>query len=231
MTKKEVISVLRQELEAVIEARRAAKENPDLQSARLALRQFQARRMASTHADLLADARTHAAATFFLDDLYGTHDLAERDASLQRVVPSMERMLPVAALETVAEAISLDALSERLDTAMARQLGQEFTEADYIDAYRKVTRRADRERQIEYVQSVGMALCELVRVPLIGSTLAMMRGPAKLADLAELQGFLERGFTAFKKMKRPQDFVATVVDRERTIMEQLYAGSATPFAL
>lgn len=52
----------------------------------------------------------------------------------------------------------------------------------------------------------------------------MMRSPAKLANLADLQNFLERGFKAFKGMKRPQDFVTTIVRREKTILENLYAG-------
>lgn len=215
----------------MIAERRTVSNDEASLAARLALRQFQAQRMARTHADVLASPETNAAATFFLSDLYGTEDLAQRDANLERVVPAMEHLLPPAALETVADAVALDALSERLDAAMARQLGPVFSEGEYIDAYRKVTTRSDRTRQIEHVESVGMTLCELVRVPLIGSTLSMMRGPAKLADLAELQNFLERGFKAFKRMKRPQDFVSTVVSRERAIMDRLYGGESRPFEL
>jgi len=231
MMKKKTSTRLRRELDSVIAERRAAESDEATRQSRLALRKYQTQRMARTHADLLAAPETHAAATFFLSELYGTEDPARRDANLERVVPAMERLLPVAALATVADAIALDALSEKLDAAMARELGRAFNDDDYCAAYRKVTARADRERQIEHVESVGMALCELVRVPLIGSTLSMMKGPATLANLAELQGFLERGFKAFKRMKRPQDFVATVVSRERAIMNRLYAGQSRPFAL
>lgn len=230
MTKHEIITDLRRELQTVIAERRAVKSDTAMQAARAALRRFQSQRMANTHADLLAAPASNAAATFFLSDLYGPDDLTQRDANLERVIPKMERLLPVAGLRTVADAIALDALSEKLDAAMAAELGDAFTEEEYIAAYRKVTSRADRERQLVHVESVGKALCELVHVPLIGSTLAMMRGPAKLAHLEELQCFLERGFKAFKRMKRPQDFVETIVRREREIMERLYAGSANPFA-
>jgi hypothetical protein len=229
-SKQEAASIIHRELAAVTTARQSARSDPALHAARVAVRSFQAQRMAGTHADLLKASGTSAAAQFFLADIYSTEDLSERDASLERVVPAMERMLPAAALWTVAEAISLDALSERLDVAMAKCLGESFTEADYIAAYRKAGVRADRERQIEHVASVGRALCELVRVPLIGSTLAMMRGPAKMAGLAELQNFLERGFKAFKGMKDPAGFVDTVVQREREIMQKLYACEPRPFA-
>lgn len=229
MNKQEIVSVLRQELAAVIAARQAAHSDSVLNAARLAVRAFQAQRMAMTHADLLNAPGTRAAAQFFLADLYSTEDLTQRDASLERVVPAMERMLPEAALFTVAEAISLDALSEKLDAEMARRLGAQFSEGDYIAAYRKAGTRADRGRQIDHVASVGRALCELIQVPLIGSTLAVMRGPAKLANLAELQNFLERGFKAFKGMRNPGEFVDTVVLREREIMRRLYAGEDSPF--
>lgn len=231
MSKQAVVATIRRELNSVITERLAAKKDPATHAARIALRRFQSERMATTHADLLADPETRAAAEFFLSDLYGTDDLTKRDANLERIVPSMERLLPIPALESVAEAIALDALSEKLDAGMARQLGVTFAEEDYIAAYRIVGGRTDRERQLRHVESLGAALCELVRVPLIGSTLAMMRSPAKLAKMSELHSFLERGFRAFKAMKRPEVFVQTVVSRERAIMENLYAENPHPFAL
>ncbi|WP_324102473.1 FFLEELY motif protein [Noviherbaspirillum sp.] len=231
MNKPEIIARLRGDLEAVIAERSKAKADPAVNAARIALREFQAQRMARTHADLLSDRATGPAARFFLSDLYGPHDLTRRDVDLERVLPSMERLLPVAALEAVAEAVALDALSEKLDAGMAERLGEEFTEDDYIAAYRKVGKRGDRERQLAQVESVGSALCELVRVPLIGSTLAMMRGPAKLAGLTELHSFLERGFKAFKGTGRPQDFVTTIIQRERRIMDALYDAGSKPFSV
>lgn len=229
MTKEETVALLRRELESVTAERRAAKDNPAAHAARVALRSFQAKRMAQTHADWLAASQSSAAAIFFLNDLYGPDDLTQRDANLERVIPTMERLLPVSALEAIVDAVALDALSEKLDAAMARKLGESFTEEEYIAAYAECTSRTDRKRQLDYVESVGNTLCELVRIPLMGSTLAVMRGPAKLANLEELQSFLERGFKAFKKMKRPQDFVATIIQREREIMDRLYSGKDKPF--
>ena len=103
----------------------------------------------------------------------------------------------------------------QLDTALAARLGPDFDERDYVAAYRETATRAAREQQLRQVESVGNGLCRLVRIPLLGGTLAMMRGPARLAKLGDLQNFLERGFNAFKAMPRPQQFVATIVARER----------------
>lgn len=229
MKNEHTTSPLEQQLRAARLERQAAGRDPALQSARLALKTFQAARLARTHADLLAAPDTRLAAEFFLEELYGAHDLSQRDTDLERIAPAMQRVLPADALQTITEAMRLDALAERLDTAMARLLGPQFSEAGYIEAYRQALGRAERERQLELVQALGDSLSQLVRVPLLSGTLMLMRGPARLAGLGTLQQFLERGFSAFKRMKRPREFVAAVTGRERAIMERLYGGHAAPF--
>jgi hypothetical protein len=231
MNKHEVIVRLRRDLQAAMVERQLAATDAATARARESLRRFQSARMSITHADLLASNETRDAAQFFLDDLYGTHDFTQRDADIERIIPMMESLMPISALQTIAEAIELDALSEALDRAMAVRLGEQFVEADYIDAYCKITSRTEREAQITHIQSVGGSLCELVRIPLIGGTLAMMRVPAKLAGLGELHNFLDRGFGAFKKMRKPKDFVTAIVKRETTILENLYTQKPQPFDL
>jgi len=229
MNKEQLVLRLEQELRAVQAERSGASRDPALAAARAALKQFQSQRLSETHADLLAAPDTRDAALFFFEELYGAHDLSQRDTDLGRIVPTMQRLLPVDALHTITEAIALDALSEQLDSAMARRLGTEVDEARYVAAYRAVGTRAQRERQLELVQALGLSLCDLVRVPLLNTTLKMMRAPARLAGLGDLQQFLERGFNAFKRMKRPQDFVATIVRREGKALENCYAGRRAPF--
>lgn len=231
MEKHDIVAILRRHLRAVITERRAVIGHPEVAAARQALRQFQSARLANTHADLLAAKETRAAAQFFLEDLYGTKDFSRRDADIERIIPTMERLLPVSALRYIAEAIELDALSESLDSAMASQLGEHFTQDDYVHAYRLVASRAVREQQIAHVRSVGQSLAELVRRPLIGTTMVAMRSPAKLARLSELHQFLERGYSAFRQMKKPENFVETIVRRETEILQNLYAGKPDPFAL
>lgn len=231
MEKHDIVAILRRNLQDVISERRAVIGHPEVAAARQALRQFQSARLMSTHADLLAAKETRAAAQFFLEDLYGTKDFTRRDADIERIVPMMERLLPVSALWYIAEAIELDALSESLDSAMANRLGEHFTQDDYVNAYRTVASRAEREQQIAHIRSVGQSLAELVRKPLIGATMTAMRSPAKLARLFELHQFLERGYSAFKQMSKPEQFVETIVGRETEILQNLYARQPDPFRL
>ncbi|MES2263298.1 MAG: hypothetical protein V4724_32655 [Pseudomonadota bacterium] len=228
MKKDQLVQLLEEQLRTVKAERQSGGRDPALHAARVALKDFQSRRLGATHADLMARPDTHAAVMFFLQDLYGSHDLSQRDTDLARIVPTMQRVLPFDALKTITDAIVLDALAERLDTAMAMALGPVFGADDYVRAYRG-TARADRERQLELVRMLGDSLSELVRIPMLWGTLVLMRGPAKVAGLASLQQFLERGFSAFKKMRTPREFVATITRRESAILVNSYAGRADPF--
>lgn len=229
MDKENLAKKLQEQLVGVAAERREAKRQPELLAARVALKRYQSGRLAITHADLLANPNTHDAAVFFLDELYGAHDLSQRDVDLERIIPTLQRMLSYESLHTITEAIVLDALSEKLDTAMARVLGTSFDEAAYVATYRSATTRAERERQLNLVEELGESLCALVRIPLLSMTLSVMKGPARLAGLSDLHEFLHSGFATFKKMKKPAQFVETIVGRERQVMERIYDGRRDPF--
>lgn len=203
-------------------------EDASFSERRKLLRQWQAARLARTHRDLLESRRFHDAALFFLTDLYGPGDISRHVEDVRRIVPIMTSVLPDSGLAAVAHAIELNALSESLDAAMAEALGPEtdnITDAGYGAAYRKVGRAEDRERQIDLIALLGQALDKLTHLRFVGVTLKMMRTPAALAGLSELQAFLERGLSAFGAMRGGAgEFVAIVVARERTISEALLAG-------
>ena len=229
--KEDVVQRLHHQLDLSAELQGSAKANPDVEAARERLRAWQAVRLARTHADLLASPRMGPAATFFLTDLYGSTDLSKLAADVKRIVPVMTKFLPVAALETVADAIELQALSEELDIAMVKALGSGIRNLDataYRRAYRKVDRRGDRERQIALIRDVGQALGRLINQPFVTSALGLMRKPAQLAGLGELQAFLERGHDAFRKMGDTKKFLGLIVSRERKLLKALFAGDDSP---
>ncbi len=229
MKKVNLAKKLEEQLRMVAAERQAAKRDPALLAARVALKRYQSARLTGTHADLLANPNTRDAAEFFLEELYGSHDLSQRDLDLERIIPTLQKMLSYESLHTITEAIVLDALSERLDTAMARVLGTDFTEGMYVAAYRTATTREEREQQLDLVQQLGDSLCELVTIPLLAVTLSIMKGPARLAGLGDLHQFLDRGFTTFKKMKKPAQFVDTIVGRERQVLNRIHDGRMDPF--
>jgi hypothetical protein len=144
----------------------------------------------------------------------------------------MTRILPASAVETAALAIELEALSEELDQKLAQELGAgPITEATYAEAYRKSSTPEERQHQIELIDAVGHRLDALVRKPLVSSTLKLMRRPARVAGLSDLQDFLERGFEAFGAMRGADEFLATLRRRESEILNRLFSARPEPFSL
>lgn len=224
-------------LSALRSARDPAQE-PLNESPRLVeLRAWQGARLAECFADLRASPQHGEAAEFFLTDLYGAHDVAWRDRDLERMLPTLGRWLPEAMLETVADALELDLLSQRLDLALAAELerslapGEPVDERTYAEAYRRSAPRTQRARQIELVVRVGEDLDEIVSKPLVFTIMRLARAPAHAAGLGQLQSLLERGFGAFRRMGGADEFLATIEGREREVMRRLYAREKEPFAV
>lgn len=196
------------------------------------VKRWQQSRIARCYADLAADARYAPAVAFFLDELYGSKDSAIRDRELVRMVPTMKKLLPRFAYETVERALELDELSEEFDQAIARVIAPSaVTESTYIAAFRAVDRREARLHQVALMRRVGEGLDDVVRKPLIYSTLKMLRRPAKLAGLAEMQQFLEAGFTAFRHMRGADYFLETVATRESALIARVLDGVPNPFGV
>lgn len=214
-------------LDRTADLRTSTAADPKTAHGRDLLRAWQAQSLACRHADLLESPRFGATASFFLTDIYGPKDLSRHEAGVRRVVPIMKKLLPAAGLETVADAVELNTLSESLDAAMVEALGAKvkgLKDAAYGQAYRDVGRRAERERQIDLIEHLGRSLDHLTHQPFVGKALSLMRKPATLAGLGELQKFLERGYAAFLQMGGADEFLDIVVSRERAILEALFAG-------
>jgi len=213
-------------LETVAAERARRQREPELDLRVVALKTYQQRRFAKTYADLLESKRYGPASGFFLQELYGPRDFANRDAQFARVVPALVRLFPKEIIATVRTLAQLHALSEQLDTATA--VGLPSTSVDavaYASAWRAAGREPDRMLQIALTLSVGQSLDRLTRNPLLRHTLRMMRGPAKSAGLGELQHFLETGFDAFKAMDGAREFLGTIDQRERALAKALFESS------
>ena len=196
------------------------------------LKSWQARRLARTYADVSSSPRYQEATEFFLEDLYGPKDFSGRDEEMLRIVPVMSKVLPASAVETAALAIELEALSESLDHRVANALpAGPIDDESYAQAYREGSTRRERERQVALIEQVGTRLDALVKKPFVFSTLKLMRTPAKMAGLQDLQDFLERGFQSFRGMGSANEFLRLVRDRETAILNQLFSGAAKPFSL
>ncbi len=167
-----------QHLESVNVERAARAADGGLASRVTQVKEFQQARFAHTYADLLAHPRYAGASKFFLDDLYGPGDFSQRDAQFARVVPGLVRLFPHEVAETVEALTALHALSEQLDTEMARHVDAgPVSAAAYLAAWRLTGQPQSRQRQIDLMVEVGHALDVYTRRPLLRHSLHLMRAP------------------------------------------------------
>ena len=195
----------------------------------VALKQWQIQRLRSTYADLLANDRYRPAAEFFLEELYGAHDVDRRDSEAQKVAPKLAGLLPARAINALLLAVQLEEMAERFDIEMARIIELPITEENYADAYRATGTEAERVEQIELADKIGKALEKLAKVPMLSTMLHMMKAPAAMWGLSHLHRFLERGFDAFVGMRGAREFLQTTNRRELAINQRLFAGDPDPF--
>lgn len=200
------------------------------------LRRWQTDRLAGGFRDFLADPRKRPAATFFLTDLYSDRDFSARDRDVAKVMPLMARLLPENLLIAATDTIELAIISHAFDLRLAEQLAQRkqpgaaITEPDYAAAYRAVGCSRLRRHQIALIVEVGQTLDAAVKRHGVYRLLKAARLPAKLAGLSELQGFLERGFSAFDHLGGAEAFLDAIAAREYQVSARLFAGHSQPFS-
>lgn len=187
------------------------------------LQAWQCRRLLISHDAFMQQERFQDAMQFFIDELYGPKDFSQRDQDVAKVVPKMAKLLPEKALISLETALHLNALSFELDFEMAKRLkGQSINRNRYLDAYRDCANQPARQQQIDFIQTLGQDLAEVVHIKGISTLLLLSRKPAKLAGVANLHAFIERGFKAFKKIGKVEDFLEPIIHHERLLMEKMF---------
>ena len=220
---------IREAMQAVSLLRQSRAAHPRLDEACVEVKHFQAQRFRATYADLLSDPRYQHAADFFLNELYGGHDYAQRDQQFARIANTMARLFPAAVVETAASLAEVHALTEELDDRIARQWlvasGLQLP-ARYIASWRAVADRSARLQQLHVVLHLGQELDRLTRTRGLRTLLRMMRGPAHAAGLSALQNFLETGFDAFAGMRGATEFLSLIETRESAWIASLFDDEA-----
>lgn len=199
------------------------------------LRAWQTRRLEHSFRHFLDHPRMRPAAVFFLTDLYGDRDFSGRDRDVAKVMPLMSRVLPASLLSAAVEAVELEVLSHAFDLRMAQALTRELPPGAPVDveaygrAYRRTGAARLRGHQIELILRVGWTLDAAVKKHGVAKLLRASRTPARLLGLAELQGFLERGFTAFEALGGAREFLESIGRSEHAVSQRLFAGDPDPF--
>lgn len=220
-------------LQTVAQLRQQHAGDPALARASAEVKRFQARRFQATYSDLLHSPRYKTATAFFLQELYGDKDYAERDHQFARIASTIAKLFPQPVVSTAAALAEVHALTEKLDDLMARHwladcaaMPESSVCARYIRCWRQVGDVAARTRQLEVVLHLGEELNRLTRTFGLRTLLKMMRGPAAAAGLNSLQNFLESGFDAFANMRGADEFLRLIKERETAWIQALFTEDA-----
>lgn len=189
------------------------------------LRAWQSRRLEATYSDLLANPRYRRACRFFLDDVYAAKDFRQRDEEIRHLYEILHHFLPDIILTLVKKVIELNDLTETLDEAlwsvMQNQLGVTDTISmdTYVAGYRLCDNYMERAYQIELIGEIGHMVDLTAKIPMIATTMKIVRGPVTLAGWGDLHDWIERGFLAFQRMHGAKEFLATIKNREMAFLE------------
>lgn len=224
----EAAQQIRDAVDQISRLRQSCAGDSALRDAVTRVKSIQSRRFAGTYTDLLSGGPFAAAARFFLEELYSDRDFAERDAQFARIAGAVQRLFPHQVSATAVALAQLHLLTEQLDHAMGlafmKIVGNDA--GRYVEAWRIVGQREQREAQLRVVMEIGREMIRLTRTPGLRLMLRMMRAPASAAGLASLQSFLEAGFDTFGAMARErgraEEFLEIVSHRESALMVMLF---------
>lgn len=203
-----------------------------------ALGQWQAARLRATHRDLYRMPRYREGLDFLLDDLYAPRNFSRRDDDVDRIFPTLVRILPESALHTLSELVELNLISQQLDLTLAQSLHHHLgvdkpqmarlSYADYARGYRFCGDHNKRMRQIELVGGIGRDLERYVTNRALRMALRASERPAAMAGLEELHRFIREGCRVFRAMDGVDELLERVVARENWLLGQMLAGHPLP---
>lgn len=221
----ELISSIKNNIIIAKHYRKTVALDTQLTISKIQLQNYQINKLKKTHEALLNHPNTQKAANFFIDEIYNTNTIKKRDNDIEKLVPMLNKVFPRAALEIISNAMELDALTEKLDFNMITKLGVNFSEDEYNAAYKNSGDRTEREKQLFLTEKLGTNLIYFVSLPLIETTLKVMKMPAKLLNLSEMHQFLYNGFYIFKHIDNPQKFINDIIVKEKEILNNHFQDS------
>lgn len=220
---------IREAMDRVSELRQLSRQKAGLSRALSEVKEWQAKRFSNTYKNLLASPVYSGCADFFLDELYSERDYSRRDAQFAKVAAAIELAFPAQVIYLAVTLAELHQTTEELDFQMAQiwqGLGQQSPYARYVQSWRTVGQRVKREWQLDTVLEIGRQLTTLTRKHSLRLILKMMRRPAELAGLSDLQAFLEVGFDRFSQLARNteavNEFLQTIQASESQWIDDLF---------
>jgi hypothetical protein len=193
-----------------------------------AVERFQVARMRVTHAALFDSPSYRRLCEFLLVDLYGHHEFRTRASTFHALGHVLRPILGRSLFEGCLRLIELQALSERLDDRLVRELiargaSPSFVQEEFEEAYRRCDDYAERRRQIDLSTVCTKFVHALALRPAATRLLALARRVHGLHRLDALLAMLERGHRAFSGAGDIGPFIEDMRSGEAGYLDGIYA--------
>ena len=201
-----------------------------LQQTKIALQEFQVRRLKRDFRDLRMSPEYGPFCDFFATEIYSARDFTERNDSFRRLARQFRGMLGDEIYQGLVRLLDLHSLTDRLDEQMAETLHDlgvplEFTEAQYEQAYRLLDNYGERVEQIELIVESLRFTHRVSQMPLIGVAIASARIAVGIFSRDRIVELLDHAYKTLKGIKDVEYLADQVSTREMVRLDRIYAAS------
>ena len=206
------------------------KRHPKLHKA---LIRFQVDRLKVTYNDFLEKEEYREITRFFLNEVYTTKDITERNAGFKKVYQKFNGKIGASLANNLAGLIELNDLSEHLDQLMVGKLhqmgmGEKFSEDEYEEAYYFTDVYDERKEQIDLIVKSLQTFHALSKFRSIGLTLSVIRPYALLKGARNLMDFMQEGYRVFRVTKDVVPFQKEIHKSELKRLDRIYSLGKRP---
>lgn len=198
-----------------------------LSETKLAIQEFQVRRLKRDFRDLRMSPEYGPFCDFFATEIYSARDFTERNDSFRRLASQFRGILGDEIYTGLVRLLDLHSLTDRLDDQMAEAmhamgLPAGFTEEQYEDAYRALDNYDERIAQIELIMESLAFTHHISRMPLITMALKSAKLAIGIFSKDRVVELLEHACSTLRHIRDIDYLSGEVRRREVTRLDRIY---------
>jgi hypothetical protein len=194
---------------------------------KLAVQEFQVRRLKRDFRDLRLSPEYGPFSEFFATEIYSARDFTERNESFRKLTTQFRSLLGDEIYSGLMRLLDLHSLTDRLDDETARALVAagaplRFTEHQYEGAYLALDNYDERRLQIDLiVESLGFTH-RVSQMPLVGVALKSARLAAGFFTRDRSIELLEHACATLRNIRSVDPLVAEIRTREVARLDRIF---------
>ena len=203
-----------------------------LHDVKLAVQEFQVRRLKRDFRDLRLSPEYGPFCEFFATEIYSARDFTERNDSFRRLADQFRGLLGQDIHDGLVRLLDLHSLTDRLDQALAesiRAMGipRDFTESQYEDAYRALDNYDERIAQIDLIIESLEFTHRISQMALINVALKSARIAIGIFSKDRIVALLERACDTLRHIKNVDYLADEIRGREVARLDRIYSVAAS----